>query len=140
MSEREADRAAAEWLSTFEAAVRARDFATGRLMFAPDAVAFGTFATAMTGLDRIELEQWREVWPRIHDFRFAAAPVVRTAGAAAWIAAAWFSGATDPAGRPFTRRGRATFLLERRQGRWLAVHSHVSLDPSQADAVHGQQP
>ena len=36
-----------DWITRFEAAVRARDFATGRALFAPDAVAFGTFAAAV---------------------------------------------------------------------------------------------
>jgi hypothetical protein len=30
-------------------------------------------------------------------------------------------------------------VLERRGGRWLAVHSHVSLLPSQSDEVHGRR-
>lgn len=40
-----------EWLRTFEAAVRSRDFAGGRTMFAEDAVTFGTWARAVAGLD-----------------------------------------------------------------------------------------
>ena len=45
----------ATWLKQFEAAVRARDFDTGRRMFARDAVAFGTWARAVSGLDNIDL-------------------------------------------------------------------------------------
>ncbi len=58
------------WLQEFEAACRGRDFATGRRMFAPDALAFGTYAAAVRGLENIEREQWRNVWPRIREFRF----------------------------------------------------------------------
>src|SRR5438093_1397162 len=61
-----------QWLRTFEAAVRARDFAAGRALFADDAVAFGTWARAVAGLDHIIREQWQNVWPRIRDFRFEA--------------------------------------------------------------------
>ena len=61
---------ALDWLSTFEAACRGRDFEAGRRLFAPDAVAFGTYATAVHGLDNIEREQWRQIWPRIRGFRF----------------------------------------------------------------------
>src|SRR6185295_9491994 len=61
---------ALDWLSTFEAACRGQDFAAGRRLFAPDAVAFGTYATAVHGLDNIEREQWRQIWPRIRGFRF----------------------------------------------------------------------
>ena len=130
---------ALEWLATFEAACRGQDFAAGRRLFAPDAVAFGTYATAVHGLDNIEREQWRQIWPRIREFSLDRNATVRTAGDAAWIAAGWSSEAIAPDGRPFRRLGRATFVLERRDGRWLAVHSHVSLLPSQSDEVHGRR-
>ena len=100
---------AARWLEEFEAAVRARDFETGRRMFARDAVAFGTWARALGG-----------------------------AGDTAWIAASWWSDATGPDGKALRREGRATFVLGRRDGRWVAVHSHVSLLPSQSESAHGR--
>ncbi len=132
------EREVEAWLREFEAACRGRDFAAGRGMFAQDAVAFGTWATAVRGLDNIEREQWRNVWPRIREFRFEERPTVCAAGQAAWIAAEWSSQATGPDGRPFTRHGRATFALARRDDRWLCVHSHVSLLPSQSETAHGR--
>jgi len=129
---------ALDWLRTFEAACRGRDFAAGRRLFAPDAVAFGTYATAVHGLDNIEREQWRQIWPRIREFRFEEHPTVAGAGDGAWVAATWSSEATGPDGKTFTRHGRATFNLARRDGRWVAVHSHVSLLPSQAESAHGR--
>jgi ketosteroid isomerase-like protein len=126
------------WLGEFEAACRGRDFATARRMFAEDALAFGTWATAARGLDRVEREQWRNVWPRIREFRFEEHPAMRVRGDAAWIAAAWSTEATGPDGRPFHRPGRGTFVLERRDGRWLCVHSHFSLPPTQSETAHGQ--
>ena len=126
------------WLLQFEAACRARDFNTGRLMFAQDAVAFGTWAMAVHGLDNIEREQWRNVWPRIRGFTFEPKPEVRIDGGTAWIAAGWRSEATGPDGKPFTRPGRATFILAHRAGRWLCVHSHVSLQPTQSESAHGR--
>jgi ketosteroid isomerase-like protein len=129
-----------QWLHTFEAAVRARDFAAGRTMFADDAVAFGTWARAVAGLDNIVREQWHNVWPRIRGFRFDADACVRASGDTAWIAAGWQTEATGPDGRPFSRPGRGTFVLERRAGTWLAVHSHFSLLPSQSDTAHGRLP
>jgi ketosteroid isomerase-like protein len=129
-----------QWLQAFEAAVRARDFARGRTMFADDAVAFGTWARAVAGLDNIVREQWENVWPRIRDFHFEADARVRTSGDHAWIAGGWQTEVTGPDGRPFTRPGRGTFVLERRQGRWLAVHSHFSLLPTQSESAHGRLP
>ena len=65
------DQDALSWLRKFEAACRGRDFDTGRLMFAQDAVAFGTWAMAVHGLDNIEREQWRQIG--VGDRRVAAA-------------------------------------------------------------------
>jgi ketosteroid isomerase-like protein len=133
-----ADNEIAQWLTEFAAACRGRDFATGRRMFADDAVAFGTWATAVSGLDNIEREQWRNVWPRTRGFRFDEDPITRNEGDSAWAAAAWSSEATGPDGRPFTRSGRATFVLARRDGHWVCVHSHVSLLPTQSESAHGR--
>ncbi|MBM4443472.1 MAG: nuclear transport factor 2 family protein [Candidatus Rokubacteria bacterium] len=129
-----------EWLKTFQTAVRARDFAGGRTMFADDAVAFGTWARAVAGLDNIVREQWQNVWPRIRNFTFDRDTHVRSAGDTAWIAGGWTTEATGPDGKPFQRPGRGTFVLEKRGGKWLAVHSHFSLLPSQSDAAHGRLP
>jgi len=107
-------------------------------MFAWDAVAFGTWAMAVHGLDNIEREQWRNVWPRIRGFTFEPEPVIRASGDTAWIAAGWQSEATGPDGKAFTRTGRATFVLDRREGRWQCVHSHVSLQPTQSESAHGR--
>lgn|SRR5574342_273496 len=126
------------WLREFETACRGRNFEAGRRLFATDAVAFGTWATAVHGLDNIEREQWRNVWPRIRGFAFEPDPEVRAVGDTAWIAAGWGSEATGPDGRGFSRPGRATFILSRRDGRWLCVHSHVSLQPTQSESAHGR--
>ena len=129
----------AAWIAEFQAAVRGKDFDAGRRLFAPEAVAFGTFAAAVAGLDNIEREQWRQIWPRIRGFTLEPGATVGASGDTAWIATGWSSEATAPDGRSFRRPGRATFVLERRAGRWLAVHSHVSLMPSQSDDVHGRK-
>src|SRR3990172_10359388 len=104
------DQSARTWLREFEAACRARDFDTGRLLFAQDAVAFGTWAMAVHGLDNIEREQWRNVWPRIRGFTFEPGPEIRTDGDTAWIAARWRSEATGPDGPPFSPPRPATLL------------------------------
>jgi len=129
-----------QWLRAFEAAVRARDFAAGRTMFADDAVAFGTWARAVAGLDNIVREQWQNVWPRIRDFHFEPGVHIGADGDTAWIAGGWLTEVTGADGRPFNRPGRGTFVLERRGGKWLAVHSHFSLLPSQSESAHGRLP
>src|SRR5213594_5141581 len=103
-----------QWLQTFEATVLGRDFAGGRQLFAADAVAFGTWARAVAGLDNIVREQWQNVWPRILDFHFEADTSVRISGDSAWIAGGWLTEVSGPDGEPGTRRGRGAFVLELR--------------------------
>ena len=131
------DREVTTWLREFETACRERNFAAARLMFSDDALAFGTWARAVRGLDNVEREQWRNVWPRIREFRFDE-PTIRVAGDSAWIAAEWSTEATGPDGKAFKRPGRGTFVLARRDGRWRCVHSHFSLLPTQSETAHGR--
>ena len=92
----------------------------------------------MTGLDAVEREQWRTVWPVIRDFTIdveGARGVV--AGDRGWLAAVWDSRGRRPDGTLFPRPGRCTIAFERRDGRWLATHTHFSLVPAPAGATPG---
>lgn len=124
----EAVREIGDWLRRFEAAVRASDFETGRTLFAPEAVAFGTRAEMVRGLDGIMAEQWLHVWPHIRDFRLGEA-AVHAMGNLAWVALPWQTTRPGHDGAGAARRGRGTFVLERRDDGWRAVHSHFSLVP-----------
>ena len=107
-------------------------------MFAEDALAFGTWARAVHGLENVEREQWRNVWPRIREFRFQEQPTIRAGADLAWIAAEWSTEATGADGMAFKRPGRGTFVLARQDGRWRCVHSHFSLLPTQSETAHGR--
>jgi ketosteroid isomerase-like protein len=123
------------WLDQFAAAVRAVDYEAGEALFAPEVVGFGTVGALLVGRDALVERQWRRVWGVTSGFRFDLDRA--TCGftdVMAWAAAPWVSRGTR-AGQPFDRRGRATYVLRRGDGgRWLAVHSHHSLDPAPADA------
>jgi ketosteroid isomerase-like protein len=124
-------RALVAWLADFAAAVREQDYAAGRALFAFDVVSFGSINEMLHGLDALEHAQWRRVWSvtRGFDFDYTSAHV-EVVGDRAWVVALWRSEGNDPKrGGWFERRGRATFVLARRAGRWLAVHSHFSLLP-----------
>jgi ketosteroid isomerase-like protein len=43
--------------------------------------------------------------------------------------AMWESTGYDEKGKEFPRRGRATVVLARSDGRWAAIHTHLSLLP-----------
>src|SRR5262249_46365746 len=120
-----------DWLRAWQSCVRAVDFAGGRKLCAPDIVAFGTVAPFVEGLDVVEREQWRRVGPVTKD---SPSDVEGAGGAVSgdrgWIAATWDSRGTRPDGGTFPRPGRCTLAFERRDGRWLATHTHFSLTPA----------
>jgi ketosteroid isomerase-like protein len=125
------DAIAREFLLDMQRCVRAIDYDRARTLFADDVVAFGTFATVVSGRDRLEHEQWRNVWPTIHDFTFRL-DELRCLGAdeSVCVVVPWDSIGHAPDGEPFNRPGRATLLLSRRANRWVATHSHFSLAPA----------
>ncbi len=118
------------WFRTLESCVRAMDYARAREIFAPEVIAFGTRAEVVEGLDHLEADQWRGVWPTIRDFTFDLGQLHwGWSGEAGWAVTIWTSTGFHPDGTPFHRPGRATILFERRDGRLLAIHSHFSLYP-----------
>ena len=66
------DASLREWLGAWGDCVARADFAAARPLFDPSVTGFGTYAGAVAGLDRLEAEQWRHVWPSISGFRFDA--------------------------------------------------------------------
>ena len=128
------------WFEQFERYVRSRDFAGGRTMFADDVVAFGTRADVVRGLDTLEANQWQPTWPAIADFAFRLDQLhVDGDGDVAWAVIPWTSTGFHPDGTPFARPGRATLTFARRGGRWLATHSHFSLNPGTPPTTHGRR-
>jgi ketosteroid isomerase-like protein len=118
------------WLADWQAAVRAVDFARGKTMCAADIVAFGTVAPMAAGLDNVMAAQWHKVWGNIRDFTVHGDKALGAlAGDHGWIATTWDSLGTRPDGSTFRRPGRLTVALEKRNGRWLATHTHFSLSP-----------
>ncbi len=119
------------WLAEMEACVRAEDYARCRSIFAPDVVAFGTRGARLVGLEALERDQWRRVWGTIRNFTFLTDRLAwGVSGDLVWLACPWTSEGTGPDGAPYRRPGRMTAVLERRDGRWVAVHTHHSLDPA----------
>lgn len=134
----EPKQAVREWFASFGAACAQVDYERGRFLVAADVVSFGTKAEVVFGLDPLERNQWRGVWPNITDFKFDPTSIhARGEGGTAWGVATWTSTGYDESGNPFERPGRATVALERRDGRWLAVHTHFSLNPGTPPRTFG---
>lgn len=118
------------WLQTFDAAVRNVDYERGKTLFAEDVVGFGTYASMLVGLEKLVEGQWKQIWGVTRGFRFRLDEAhIGIEGDLAWVAAPWDSEGQDNAGEWFSRPGRATIILERRAGKWLARHTHLSLYP-----------
>jgi ketosteroid isomerase-like protein len=123
----------ADWLARWGRLVAAVDFAGARALFDPAVVAFGTHMDVVEGLERLEADQWRSVWPTIADFRFDLASLSCRFSPDRLMALAvvtWGSTGFAADGTPFDRPGRATVGLERQApgAPWRGIHTHLSLN------------
>ena len=128
------------WFETLQRCVRDVDYATARGIFAADVVSFGTRADLVRGQDALQAQQWSGVWPAIADFTFDLERLhADGSGDAVWAAVVWTSTGFHEDGTPFPRPGRATVTFARRDGRWLATHTHFSLNPGTPARSHGRR-
>jgi len=133
-----------DWLTRFAACVHEVDYAAARPFWHPDIIVFGTHQELVRGLSAWTDTQWDNVWPRTQDFAF---DLVNTAvlaspdGAMAVAITPWTSTGFHPDGTRFDRPGRATVTLARKpDGRWIGVHSHMSLERGVPQQSHGNRP
>jgi len=97
-----------------------------------DGIYFGSVATMARGYDELKEKQFMLVWPNVDAFSIVPDSIaVHAAGTLAWATCLFESTARGaPAGQSGTRKGRMTFVFEQRDGRWVMVHSHDSLNPT----------
>ena len=120
-----------DWLAEMQSCVRAVDYDRAERIFAPEVVAFGTFEGVIVGREALRAAQWSNVWPTIRDFTFRQAELHHGSdGELAWGICPWDSTGRRPDGSMFARPGRMTVILQRRESRWLAIHTHFSLFPA----------
>jgi ketosteroid isomerase-like protein len=133
-----------DWLDRFAACVREVDYARARSFWHSDIVIFGTYQELVKSLSEWTERQWDNVWPRTAEFRFDLASttvMVSPDRAMAVAIAPWTSTGFHQDGTPFDRPGRATIVLARQpDGRWLGVHSHMSLARGVPQDSHGSRP
>jgi ketosteroid isomerase-like protein len=129
-----------DWFRVWNACLLSVDFARARSLFDPHVSGFGTHADIVFGLDRLEAEQWRNVWPLISEFKFN---VERLHGGIvdqhAWAACPWTSTGYDKDGIAFARPGRATVILKYAPSGWRGVHTHFSLNPGTPARTYGRR-
>lgn len=116
------------------------DYESARLIFADEVASFGTKADIVTGLERLQTNQWKGIWPNIRNFRIDIDEIVSGGSDGfAWGIATWTSTGFDDQHKPYPRPGRATVVLERRQKAWFAVHTHFSLNPGTPAKTYGSE-
>jgi len=133
-----------DWLSRFAECVREVDYASARPFWHPDIVVFGTYQELVRGLTAWTDTQWDNVWPRTEGFAFDLdnTEVLASAdGTMAIAIAPWTSTGFHRDLTRFDRPGRATIVLMRQpDGRFLGVHSHMSLQRRVPQDSHGDRP
>ena len=118
----------------------AQNFDATEPLFAQDVASFGTKAGVVVGRDLLRAQQSEGIWTNIEDFQMQLDQIKAGAsGDLAWGMVPWTSTGFDPDGESFHRPGRATIVLERRDGQWVAVHSHFSLIPGTPASTHGRR-
>ena len=60
----------ADWFASWDKLVDGVDFVPARELFDEGVIGFGTRMDTVRGLDHLEQDQWRQVWPTIDGFRF----------------------------------------------------------------------
>jgi ketosteroid isomerase-like protein len=129
-----------DWFRAWNRCLDTVDFARARGLFMPDVSGFGTHAAIVFGLDRLEADQWRNVWPQIADFRFHVDHLHGAMHAGhAWAACPWSSTGFHADGTPFPRPGRATVILTHTPEGWKGCHTHFSLEPGTPPRTFGRK-
>lgn len=119
------------WLSSWEQCVQDQAYEPAAELFDLAVHSYGTVMPVVSGRAALMAQQWGAVWPRTQGFRFTRESLQGWGDAQRYcIAGQWVSEGLDAASQiPFQREGRATLLLQKVSGAWLAVHSHLSINP-----------
>jgi ketosteroid isomerase-like protein len=133
-----ASEAVQQWFAMLSRYCAAKDYESTRSIFAHDVASFGTKADIVTGLNRLQANQWEGIWPNIEDFKVDLDNIVSGGSEAmAWGIATWTSTGFHEDGSSYHRPGRATVVIERKGDTWLALHTHFSLNPGTPPRTYG---
>ena len=128
-----------QWFALMEQCCASVDYDGAECIFADDVVSFGTAMDIVSGRKSLREGQWESIWGNISNFKMDLDNVhAGGSGNQAWGVVTWTSLGFDGNHEPFYRPGRATVTLERRDGIWLAVHSHFSLYPGTPQRTFGK--
>lgn len=128
-----------QWFSLMERYCASVDYDGAEGIFAADVVSFGTTMDIVRGKKALREGQWESIWGNISNFKMDLHNIYADgSGGQAWGVVTWTSIGFDGSHQPFYRPGRATVTLQRRDGVWLAVHTHFSLYPGTPQRTFGR--
>ena len=121
------------WFKTWENKVQNKDFESAKNLFGNDVVSFGTWIDIVQGLDQLKLNQWKNIWPTISNFKFLTDSLFIQLSPDKLFANSiiiWDSIGYKNDGISFERTGRATVTLKRDNlnSNWKGIHTHFSLN------------
>jgi len=132
--------AARQWFVLLGQYCAAVDYDANEAIFADDVVSFGTKSPIVAGRKNLREQQWEGIWGNIANFRVDIDQLhAGGAGNQAWGIVPWSSTGFNEDGSRFDRPGRATTVLERRNGVWQSVHTHFSLVPGTPPRTFGSK-
>ena len=110
------------------------DYEGVRDLIPDDGVYFGSAAVKAHGYDELYEKQFSRVWPVIDQFKIDPSSIsIHTSDKIAWAICLFESTVPVTGVEPPARKGRMTFIFERRNEKWVMVHSHDSLYPTRED-------
>ena len=121
------------WYSEWENYVQNKNYSSAMNLFENYVVSFGTWMNVVEGLDQLQLNQWKNIWPTISKFRFLTDTLVIQLSPDKLFANSiiiWDSIGYKNDGNSFERTGRATVTLKRENfnSNWKGIHTHFSLN------------
>ena len=121
------------WYSEWENYVQNKNYSSAMNLFDNDVISFGTWMDVVQGLDQLQLNQWKNIWPTISKFRFLTDTLFIQLSPDKLFANSiiiWDSIGYKNDGNPFERTGRATVTLKRENSHsnWKGIHTHFSLN------------
>ena len=127
-----------QWFTLLSGYCASVDYDAAERIVAEDVASFGTAMDIVSGRTALREGQWESIWGNITNFKMDLDNVhARGSVDQAWGMVTWTSTGYDSDHKPFDRPGRATVTLERRDGVWLAVHTHFSLFPGTPQRTYG---
>ncbi len=133
-----------EWLAAWQPCVQKAEFQPARDLFAQNVVSFGTHIDVVEGLDALEENQWRNVWPTIEDFGWDFEQIrigVSSDRLMSFLITTWTSTGFEKNNINFDRPGRTTVILARKRvdQPWFGIHTHFSLYPGTPQRSFGRR-